>query len=562
MVFPFRLHAQDNISNSINSVSDEQKSFTYKKATIRISGDNDFEYETSTCASGEYGGRASSHKISEMEKISKISYGLVLELDESSDMETVSRLMKSYRSSHLSDENLDLKLWNLDERYQDYKAEISLDKKQYIDYEPVILTLKINNENDKAASWKLFTPSSFRIRDERGKDVDFLAYPVSGRDQVIRSKVIVAIKEKSFDLTSFTDPYFGMEYIYRFPTGKYTVTYYFYSPFRPIGVGKSHYVDGECRWGRFHSNTVSFEISEGGNHPKTDVDALFQNASKFIDENKPEEAVGAFKKIAASTRDFSSIRRAIENIVIIRHLVHYNGTPLIGNHAQMPSYVNNLRKGIKDLLEESRNSVSPWIDPLSLGLSLLHIPKEESRKIIERFLKCSDDLECRGGIDKTEKEFFREFRLEDFIVFPQLKSILEEKIADPKTCNRKLLEIYLKVPEREFPKSPKIMIGLLQKYPKVVLEYYAENKAPKELVPFIAQYFDDEEDTWGNGTVHVHVSDAAFKAFENAVGLNLGFKKDDRYYDRISSRDSIRALLKQWWKLHGREYGGTENADK
>ena len=455
-------------------------------------------------------------------------------------------------------------MWNPDKEFKGYKADIAIDKNQYFDDEPVMLTLKITDGRSDKASWSLFTPSRLRISDEKGKDVDFLAYPVSGTDDVIRSKLWGSIKEKTFDLTSFTDPYYGVEYIYRFPPGKYTITYYFYSNSRkPIGVGSSH-LDGECRWGKLHSNTIPFEISERKPRMPIDTEELFRKASKLIDENKPEEAVGEFRKIVASTSDFPTVRRAIENIIIIRHLVHYNDVLPAGKKANMnrrpPSYGDNLRKGIEDFAQKSRKSRNQWIEPLSLGLSLLHVPMETRKEIVDRFLKCPDHFWVGGEIDKAEEEFFKDFRLGDFIAYPQLRSILEEKIANPKTCKGKLMEIYLKIPEQDFPKSPETMLAFLRLYPPNVLEYYTENQAPKELVPFIAQYFDDEKTTWGNGAVQAHVSDAAFAAFETAVGFNLGFQKDPtRDYDRISFRDIIKTLLKRWWKIHGYEYGFTEN---
>jgi hypothetical protein len=561
----FCFSAEDDVSDLIRSAPDKKLTYKYSNATIIISGDKEYEMNT-----GEHGsGFFSCRNISEMEDLAKNSEKLVIELDESSDMNIVSRLMRSYRNTHESDDNLELKLWRPDEKYKDYdyKAKISLNKNRYSDREPVMLTLKIRGENDKwSVAWQLFTPCSLRIRDEKGGDIDFLAYPVSGLDDAIRSKIWAGMEENSFDLSSFIDPYYGVEHIYKFSPGKYTVTYYFYSPYRPIGVGKRHYADAECRWGQNHSNTVTFEIFEDKNAGKADIKALFRSAYKFIDENKPEDAIGEFKKVVRSTKDFSNVRKAIEHIMIIRRLAYYEPLQFMKNIARKHAfhrYGDDLRKAIEDYEKEVKNSLNRCFEANSLGLSLLHIRTEESREIIERFIKCRDSFWTKEGVDEAEEKFFKNFHLEGYIKFPQLRPILEKKIADPEKCSKELLELYLETSERDFPKSPQTMKAFLQKYPLPVLEYYAENKSPRELVPFFAQYFDDETNTWGNGEVQAHVSDAAFKAFENAVGLNLGFSKDhDGDYCRISHRNQIRDILKQWWKVHEHEYGLTTSAGK
>jgi hypothetical protein len=143
-----------------------------------------------------------------------------------------------------------------------------------------------------------------------------------------------------------------------------------------------------------------------------------------------------------------------------------------------------------------------------------------------------------------------------------------ETIHNTKECPRTLCEIYLNISEKRLPRDPETMLALLRVYPFEVLDYYCKNKAPREMVPFIAQYFDNTSETWtdGKGKVQAMLKDDAFQAFEKAVGLDLGFTdalSDSRFQkDRVRSREAINTIIKRWWGLHDFEYGVTQGADE
>lgn len=549
LFFACRLASQDSpISQEPPLKSEDMKDiFRYAKSKIRVSREHSF-VDVVRIDGGMFG-CGSSNNIREMEELARTSHDLILEIDETSPADVVEQLVSSYFTSHVSVDNLTMKYWDPEEKFEKYKAEVCMDKSIFFDDEPIMLTTEISGAD---ASWRLFTPTNLRIRDENERDVNILLYPVTDRDSVMRSKVWDSRTKQIIDLTSFVEPYYGVEHIYKFSPGKYTATFYFYSHYKTQTVGLESYAAmGSRRWGKLHSNTISFEIYDRKDHPQLDIDELFQQASKQIDKNLPHDAVKTFKKIVSSSTEFSVIQKAIRNMILIRHIVRYDDTSRYQE--------KNLRTEMDNFVEKAGNNPNRQLESIVLSLSLLHVPMEVRKELICRYAKCKDSFWNNTPVDKSEEEFFKDFYPGNFFSFPQLRPILEEAIANPQTCSRTLRDNYLSISEQDFHKEPKIMLGFLRTSPSDVLSYYSKNKAPRELVPFIAQYFEDKTNTWGNGSIQANVMDGAFEAFEKAVGLNLGFP-DDQQYDRIHYRDAIKMIVKRWWKLHAFEYGVTEDA--
>jgi hypothetical protein len=81
-----------------------------------------------------------------------------------------------------------------------------------------------------------------------------------------------------------------------------------------------------------------------------------------------------------------------------------------------------------------------------------------------------------------------------------------------------------------------------------VLEHFCKVPAPIQLLPLIVPFFDDTTPLWGKSTIQAQLRDAAFMAFEKAVGLQLGFGR--LHANRVRHRDAIREILEDWRRRH------------
>ena len=478
----------------------------------------------------------------------------VLLLEDQSNMDAVSRLIRHFAITHGRWMKAALERRDPAERFQKYQATLRLPKQEFSTDEPIPLVLEIRpkeppkNEDDFVpdAPWWLFSPTHLKVEDDRGREVNLFTQPVTTQTGGIRSKVFYGLKEKTIDLASFVVPYHGIEFVRRWEPGAYRVTYYFYADLdeaaEPVDFMRPHVFAGQS------SNTVTFTVkkAEGGKPP--DTAAMMAAAAGFVEKNRANDAVEAYKRVVLASHDQAAIQRAIRQVLLIRSRVSFDEEEYRLKDGQR----------LADLMSKDVNE--SWIHSYSLELSLLHLAPAECRAWVARYLKIHRVQEGMDAPDMTQAEvdkegaFWAEARLEWLFLFPPFKPMLDEALQHPDTCPSYYIGVYLVQVE---PKDPAIMKAFLARDPVQVLDpiqvlmYYQEHKAPLELVPFIQRHFDD-----------AGIPDLAMQVFEKAVGLNLGFIDDGTSHPRRGdSHDVVRALLDKWWQWHARDYGVTPGAD-
>jgi hypothetical protein len=473
-----------------------------------------------------------------------------LMLDEESNMDAVSRLIRHFAITHGRWVKAALERRDPAERFQKYEATLRLPKQEFSTDEPIPLVLEIRpkeppKEDDFVpdAPWWLFSPTHLKVEDDRGREINLFTQPVSTQTGGIRSKVFYGLKEKTIDLASFVVPYYGIEFVRRWEPGAYRVTYYFYADLdeasEPVDFMRPHAFASQS------SNTVTFTVkkAEGGKPP--DTAAMMAAAAGLVEKNLANDAAEAYKRVVLASRDQATIQQAIRQVLLIRSRVSFDEEEYRLKDGQR----------LADLMSKDINE--DWIRGYSLELSLLHLAPAECRAWVARYLKIHRVQEGMDTPDMTEAEadkegaFWGEARLEWLFLFPPFKPMLDEALQHPDTCPSYYIGVYLVQVE---PKDPAIMKAFLARAgldPIQVLLYYQGHKAPLELVPFIQRHFDD-----------AGIPDLAMQVFEKAVGLNLGFIDNGTSRPRRGdSHDAVRALLDKWWHWHARDYGVTPGAD-
>jgi len=321
------------------------------------------------------------------------------------------------------------------ERFAKATAQLELNKEEYVAGEAIFATLKIaENESwqrKKVANWWLYSPECIRIQDENEKDVALLVYPLCEPDQYIRSKIFRAFSSKTIDLTSFVEPNFGVEYVFRFTPGKYTATFYFTFEYLHERDGFGYYDMAHPKvWGRFASNSVTFAVRKATKKHDRDIRELLKKAEQAVTKNKADESVAIYKEIILGCGEQTQIQAAIQQIRLIRRCRSYDYEIL----RKIPTITENqpLAAQIRALLEKQGGFLP---EKTSLRLSLLHVPESERitwcRRYARNMLPREKSKYASIEEEAAEDQLFHDLGFEELFHFPQFNRAWLESAKTP-----------------------------------------------------------------------------------------------------------------------------------
>lgn len=474
----------------------------------------------------------------------------VLAVDGTSNPEMVHRFVDTYLGKPGFWKEIALGPGDPDKRWEGYDVRLSMDKTEFVQDEPVPVTMSVTTDDPWGSPWWFLSPDHLRVQDAQGRDVSLFHRPVSGFDNRVRSKVFVTAKERTADLTSFVEPYHGIEFVNRFEPGTYSVTFYFSFdwPHQDNCIEPEDFAY-PCVWGPKKSNTVTFTVRAAESKPSVNIDALFEKGGELVAKSKANDAVRTYKQVILNTVDQQLIEKAILQILLIRSVSAHDDEGLYEKpeeEAKKP-LPERIRVYLKENVERfgGLHCVS-WLGPLAFRLSVLHLAGNEARRWYGEYIgfRAGEfDWDTPEGRELTlrwdEADGARLFH------FPLYRALLMADLGNAKGCPRQCAEIYLRLPGE---KDVELLRKLLHKHPDPVLEHFCEVPPPRELLPDIERYFDDRTSIWGESTIKVERRDAAYLAFERAVGLRLGLRRLDA--DRVRQRDAILEILEDWRRRH------------
>jgi len=438
-----------------------------------------------------------------------------------------------------------------------FKPVLRMDRAEFRVGEPIPLTIESHKPDGAdertpdhpGVPYARFSVLFLRILDEDGNEVNPFLHPVSESDGVIRSKVIYGIEKKSIDLTSFLEPYYGVEYVYLFEPGTYRVTYYMHA-FLHNGMPEMF---EKRRLGSKTSNTVTFTVKPAEADKRADPDALWTEAERLLAQAKPNEAVDTYKRVILHTKDQATAEKAIRQVLAIRRVASYDDLNGEFEDAPLAQRLANLKQNdeaMRTLTGDARR------------LSLLHIPEEERRAWLKAWLDLQElDYRWRRGkplSPEQGKRLEREWEVGDNLHFdrlfnyPQFRPFLDEAIKRPDECPIGYLQSYLDIVE---DKDPAVLRAFLERDTRTVLGYYhypTLRTPPMELVPFLPAHFDDE-----------FIGPWAVDVFIRAAGLDLRMDPTPSEYGSRPhvSQETIRSFVNAWWQAHAVDFGATAGAD-
>ncbi|MHC4251140.1 MAG: hypothetical protein ACYS9X_18625 [Planctomycetota bacterium] len=482
---------------------------------------------------------------------------LQLDVEPKSDPTMVRRFMEAYLKKPGFWKRITLSPRDPDERWEGYEARLDMDKRESAEGEPIPVMMGVTTTDKWGSPWWLLTPDRLRVRDSDGRDVNLFRRQVTGFDGLIRSKVFATTKERTIDLTSFVEPYHGMELVNRFAPGTYSVTFHFsYAwPHQDDVIGPEDFVH-PCVWGPMKSNTVTFTVRPAEDARPVDVDSLFREAERSVAASDADGAVRAYKQVVLSTDDQKVLEKAIAQVLLIRAIEKHDERDLFPDEADEEAALVLIdpaarKERAKPLRRRMDEFPSEWdrsrasIRREAFRLSLLHVSRAEAERWYREFIRCRagefdwetpEEKEIQSRWDGVGDEFFNYSPFRDFLL---------RDVAKPDTCPKPCVEIYLRLQGK---KDAALLRELLRAHTDVVLHHFCEDPAPRELLGDIARYFDDRTRTWGNGPIQAERRDDAMLAFERAAGLDLGFGLPHQSFvpERIPRREAIRAILENW----------------
>jgi len=458
-----------------------------------------------------------------------------LELNDTSSTRAVPLLIEAYRKTHGPWTTVHLSTTGPDWLFESHKAVLSAAKTEFEQGEPVLVTLRTEPE----VHWRDLTVLHLRIQDERGCDVNPFLTPVCAGDGVVRSKIDTTLDGVTFDLTCFLLPYDGIEYVCRFAPGRYTVTYYFV-----VGTGAGfappqwEMLATSRQWGRLHSNSVAFTVLPRAREEPAGSVGMLGLVKALLARREANRAVDACKRIILASSDERTIFEAISCIRSIRDQVSWDDDKWRDEKWMAERIAAISLRAPESLSEDRKQHI--------LTLVLLHLSAHTRRELFHKWVReCAD-----AGTDLSEPEWSDE-RLSalcsrELYAFPQFRPLVEEALRSPGTCPWPCAEAYF---SRHFGgRELAVVRGLLPVFPQTVLDYYADHKAPKQLLPHFLPYLDvDDEGT----------ADLAAAAIEKAAGLSIGLirrKENGRpaFGNFVVDRPTVRKLLRQWWEMKPR----------
>jgi len=484
-------------------------------------------------------------------------------LEPESDLDVLKRLVAYFAEAHGPWHEVVMQPLDPSRYAHRLHATLSLPKETFREGEPIPLTIRTEADPaaeqgqfvDHTAPWWLFSVTQLLIQNQDGREVNPFIYPVSGGSGGVRSKVFYDLEKKTIDLTAFVEPYHGQEYVFRFKPGMYRVTFYLHSDWDQSRT-ESGFIGP--RWlGSRTSNTVTFTVKAAPPDKRPDLKVLLARAEELIDQNKPNEAVRAYKRAILHTRDQATIQKAIRQIVLIRSCASYDSPPDFSRFLRKPTDEGALSLGecMRRVVENEKECANPWLHRQTVELSLLHVPPEDRKAWVERYLNVIDlvkgpwDAWTVEPEDREEVELWRRVQLDHLFACPQYKPILDEAVRHPERCDPFFIGVYLR---EQRDKDPAILRTFLEREPQRVFEHYVHRRAPLELVPFIPRYFEGKHARY------------AMAAFIRAVGLDLEFDpRPASLSDKPAmSENVVKAFLQDWWRCYAPDFGVTLNTEE
>jgi len=471
---------------------------------------------------------------------------LILDVDGSTNRQSLQRLIDLYLQKPGFWKEIKLTPADPDRRFAHCEATLRIGKSEFAQGEPIPIELNFVCEYHLGQEWAFCSPVFLQVQDAQGREVNLFQRPVVEASGGIRSKVFGAAQpeDRIIDLTAFKEPYEGAEFVYRFEPGTYTATFHFsigWPRGHLLGSGMVHLMDPRI-FGPKCSNTVTFTVRPAKPASPEEAEALIKKGDALVAESKANEAVAAYKRAVLALADQARIEAVIRQLLLVRALEAFDAMPPDDDHPKKP-----LPERIKAFMVQYGEGEMPdWVKQEAFGLSLLHLSADQAPVWYRRFLKhCSldfdSDYESPEGKNISR---FGDCRV-DLLSYPLYRSLLMEDFRCGKDCPKEAIGIYMSAVE---PKDTEFMRLALAAQPETVLEYYGRVRAPRELLPDIARFFDNHTNTWGNGRgTQACLCDAAFKAFEKAAGLDLGFSAtEERDFERVKNRKAIREFLENW----------------